>query len=61
MGYWLQHPLRSDHDIILLDTRGTGFSEPRLCPDFGQSILQVLAKDQSAEQDELEKAQLAMA
>ncbi len=61
MGWWLNHPLRKENDIILLDTRGTGFSEPRLCPDLGKSLLKILAKNQEEEVDEKEKANLAMA
>lgn len=27
---WLSHPVRTHHDIVLMDQRGTGFSEPSL-------------------------------
>src|SRR5689334_6116340 len=52
---WLKHPLRNNNDIILVDIRGTGFSKPRLSPDLGKEILDILAKDQSAEEDEKQK------
>lgn len=29
-GFWLNHPVRRHHDIVLMDQRGTGFSEPSL-------------------------------
>lgn len=48
---WTNHPIRKDRDIILIDLRGTGFSEPRLCPDLGKEYLDVLAKNYSADED----------
>ena len=41
---WINHPLRENNDIILLDIRGTGFSEPRLCPDLGKDFLKIPCK-----------------
>ncbi len=29
-GLWLEHPAREHHDIVLMDQRGTGLSEPSL-------------------------------
>ncbi|PKV49535.1 TAP-like protein [Aquimarina sp. MAR_2010_214] len=55
IGWWLNHPLRKKSDIILMDARGTGFSEPRLCPDLGKKFLNILAKNQHAVQDDEEK------
>ncbi|MDC8004712.1 alpha/beta fold hydrolase [Aureisphaera galaxeae] len=52
---WLYHPVRETKDVVLMDVRGTGFSEPRLCPDLGEEFLQILAKDQSVEEDERQK------
>lgn len=57
---WLDHPLRELNDVILIDVRGTGFSEPRLCPDLGNEFLQILAKNQSPEEDERQKTAAAM-
>ena len=57
---WTRHPLRESHDIVMFDTRGTGFSEPRLCPDLGQELLKILAKNQSEEKDEEDKAAAAL-
>ena len=58
--WWLNHPLRKKSDIILVDARGTGFSEPRLCPDLGNEVLKILAKNQDAAKDEEEKVLAAM-
>jgi pimeloyl-ACP methyl ester carboxylesterase len=57
---WLSHPLRATSDIVLIDIRGTGWSEPKLCPDLGNEFLQILAKNQSPSEDELEKAKAAL-
>ena len=43
--WWLNHPLREKSDIILVDARGTGFSEPQLCPDLGKEFLKILANN----------------
>lgn len=58
---WLDHPLRSKSDIVLIDLRGTGFSSPKLCPELGKSFLKILSKNQSSEQDETQKVVEAMA
>ncbi|WP_367867784.1 alpha/beta hydrolase [Pedobacter sp. WC2423] len=42
---WLHHPLREKANIILIDLRGTGFSQPSLCPDLGKKILNVFSQD----------------
>lgn len=52
---WVNHPIREYKDIILFDIRGTGLSEPRLCPDLGKKILEILSKNQKEEEDEKEK------
>ncbi len=57
---WVLHPLRAKSDIILIDVRGTGLSEPRLCPDLGNDFLKILAKNQTPEEDELAKAKAAL-
>lgn len=57
---WRDHPLRKKNDIVLLDVRGTGFSEPRLCPDLGDKFLEILAKNQSKEEDEKQKTIAAL-
>lgn len=33
-GYQARHPYAADRDLILVDQRSTGRSEPRLCPEF---------------------------
>jgi pimeloyl-ACP methyl ester carboxylesterase len=58
---WLKHPLRNNSDIILADVRGTGFSLPKFCPDLGKKFLEILAKNQSATQDEQQKTIAAAA
>lgn len=58
---WLDHPLRENHDIILMDIRGTGFSEPHLCPELGKTFLKILAKNQEPTTDEKEKLEAALA
>lgn len=62
-GIWsfLEHPLREKCDIILVDTRGTGNSLPKFCPELGKKFLEILAKNQNATQDEQEKTIAAIA
>ena len=42
---WLESPLRDERDLILLDQRGAGLSEPSLCPDLGLHDFRVMALD----------------
>ncbi len=58
--FWRNHALRKNHDIVLFDIRGTGFSKPRLCPELGKELLGVLAKNQSEEEDENQKINLVL-
>ncbi|WP_241507273.1 alpha/beta fold hydrolase [Aquimarina sediminis] len=60
IGNWFNHPLRQENDIVLFDIRGTGFSEPRLCPDLGKKFLDILAKNQSEQEDENQKTAAAL-
>lgn len=57
---WQNHPLRKNNDIVLFDVRGTGFSKPRLSEDLGKKFLEILAKNQSEEEDEKQKTNAAM-
>lgn len=57
---WLGHPLRDTGDIILIDIRGTGFSEPTMCPDLGKKFFEVLSKNQTPIEDEQEKVKLSI-
>lgn len=57
---WLNHPLRKNNDIVILDARGTGLCQPRLSEDLGEKFLDILAKNQSVEQDEKQKVDAAM-
>ncbi|CAA7196355.1 Tripeptidyl aminopeptidase [Chryseobacterium potabilaquae] len=58
--FWVDHPLRKNHDIILVDLRGTGFSEPKLCPDLGKKFFEILSKNQSEEQDVKDKVKVSL-
>lgn len=58
---WMQHPIRKTNDVVIVDVRGTGFSEPRLCPDLGKQLLGILAKNQTLEADEKDKTNAALA
>ena len=58
---WLEYKLREDYDIILFDIRGTGYSEPSLCPDLGKEFLSILAKNQPPSEDEKQKTNAALA
>ena len=57
---WLDHPLRKNNDIVIFDVRGTGLCQPRLSEDLGEKFLDILAKNQSVEEDEKQKADAAM-
>ena len=43
------HPLRQERDIVLMDFRGLGYSEPALCPDLGRGFWTLLASQTTAE------------
>ncbi|MCC9070524.1 alpha/beta fold hydrolase [Flavobacterium sp. F-65] len=57
---WINHPLRKNNDIILFDARGTGLCKPRLSDDLGEKFLDILAKNQSVEEDEKQKVDAVM-
>jgi pimeloyl-ACP methyl ester carboxylesterase len=44
LGSWLDHPLREDRDLLLVDQRGTG-PFGALCPDLYRQAMQVVARD----------------
>jgi pimeloyl-ACP methyl ester carboxylesterase len=52
---WLNHPLRKNKDIVLVDIRGVGFSKPKLCPNLGRIFLEILATNQNYVKDEQDK------
>lgn len=58
---WLKHPLRTHKDIILIDLRGTGLSEPQLCPDLGKEFMKLLAEDYTNDQEIENRVRLSMA
>jgi pimeloyl-ACP methyl ester carboxylesterase len=39
-AYQARHPYAADRDLILVDQRGTGRSEPRLCPELAAKMLE---------------------
>lgn len=49
-GFWANHPLRDDRDIVLMDQRGTGASEAN-CINIGEALFAVMTKDYNVEQD----------
>lgn len=38
-GYQARHPYAADRDLILIDQRGTGRSEPRMCPELQGALV----------------------
>ena len=44
-----KHPLAPDRDLVLVDQRGTGASEPALCPGLDRDLVAAVALDQAAE------------
>ncbi|MEO9894263.1 alpha/beta fold hydrolase, partial [Aurantibacter sp.] len=49
-GFWKNHSLRNDRDIILMDQRGTGKSEAN-CTDIGKAMMTILRKDLNSHQE----------
>ncbi len=39
------HPFSQNRDIILMDFRGIGFSEPAFCPEFQETLSQIIAEN----------------
>ena len=56
---WLGHPLRKTGDIILIDLRGTGFSDS-MYPDLGEKFFEILSKNQSIKKDVQDKVKLSL-
>ena len=56
---WLRHPLRKDFDIVLPDLRGTGLSEPVLCPELGKDFLHLQGEDLRPEAEMLARKKAA--
>lgn len=44
VGYAKNFPVKN-RDLILFDYRGSGYSQPTLCPDLGQQIWESIAED----------------
>ncbi len=61
LAYWIDNPLRKSSDIILTDIRGTGNSQPALCPDLGKQLLEIFSRNQDKTLDEQQKVIAAMA
>ncbi len=52
---WYDSPIRDSRDLILLDQRGTGYSEPPMdCPEIDQLVLDTL-DDQLGDEEELKQ------
>ncbi|MFY0631430.1 MAG: alpha/beta fold hydrolase [Flavobacteriaceae bacterium] len=49
-SYWLNNPLREEHDIILFDQRYTGFSQS-YCSWASESLLELARKDMSLQEE----------
>lgn len=49
-GVWANSPLRRDRDFVLVDQRGTGYSNA-VCTDFGTHLLSVIAEDYDMEEE----------
>ncbi|MEM9919955.1 MAG: alpha/beta hydrolase [Bacteroidota bacterium] len=60
LGYFWGSQIQQNSDVVLVDIRGTGFSQPRLCPDLGKKFMEILALDQSPSEDEEQKMLAAM-
>lgn len=57
-GKWEDHPLRRERDIILVDFRGIGYSEPQLCPELNGKMWDLFAEDHSPEGEIRSRKQL---
>ncbi len=49
-NFWKGNDLRNDRDIVLMDQRGTGASNA-ICSDFGDQMLEIIAKDLTPDQE----------
>lgn len=58
---WQYEILRKERDIVLVDQRGSGFSEPEFTPELNQQILDVFAKDLTPAQEIAERTSIALA
>lgn len=56
IGSWLKRPLLDSCDVVLVDVRGTGYSQPVFCPELGKKFLEIMSKNQTPEQDENDKS-----
>lgn len=61
MRRWLNHPLREEKDIVLMDPRGTGFSQPQLCPDLSRSYMGILADDDDINKEVEDRIKVTLA
>jgi pimeloyl-ACP methyl ester carboxylesterase len=55
----LHEQLAKDRDVIFIDQRGCGTSEPDFSPEMNQEILEILAKDLSPVQEMKERTMIA--
>ena len=45
LATWKHHPLQRQHDIVIMDFRGTGYSSPLKCSGLTQGLWNMLAAD----------------
>ena len=55
---WLERPFVRQRDVVLVDQRGTGSSEP-LCPETAKTIVQLMARDLTPAEDLAENVRAA--
>ena len=56
---WLDHKVRPYADIVLMDQRGTGQSEPQLCPGLSTQVLKLMSQNLSIDKEISQKHALA--
>jgi pimeloyl-ACP methyl ester carboxylesterase len=56
----VQDFLRQDRDVILIDQRGCGFSEPHFETQLGEAFLRIMAEDLTPEQEIAERTDSAL-
>jgi pimeloyl-ACP methyl ester carboxylesterase len=55
---WRDRAFSRDRDIVLIDQRGTGSSDP-LCPESAKEVIELMAKDLSPSEDVEQNVQVA--
>lgn len=60
-AFWFASGLRDEREIILLDQRGSGLSEPSLCPGMGVQDFRVMAADHAPGTEIADRKTVALA